>query len=110
MPCGGKAHRAAGAERRRLDHVADAHTGARAVAEDLFDAPRLVVEAENDLVDLRHLLEQIDLVVEKRAIEDRNDGLGRMNRQRPQPRAFAPCKQNCFHVNRPILPQTARVK
>ena len=69
------ANRAAGAERRRLDHVAQPHARAGALAEDLFDAARLVVEAEDDLVDLGHLLQQIDLIVQERAVEDRNDGL-----------------------------------
>ena len=45
----GVAHRAAGAERRRLDDVADAEAGIAAVAEDLLDPPRLVVEAEDRL-------------------------------------------------------------
>ena len=97
----GVANRAAGAERRRLDDVADAHAGAGAVAEHFFDAARLVVEAEDHLVDLRHLLEEIDLVVEERAIEDRHDGLGRMNRQRAEARAFAPGEQNGFHDKLP---------
>ena len=50
------------------------------------------------------LPQQIDLVVEKRAVEDGHDGLGRMNRERPQTRALAPGEENRFHVNRPILP------
>ena len=70
-----------------------------AVAEDLFDAPRLVVEAEDDLVDLRHLLEQIELIVEKRPVEDRDDRLRRVNRQRAEARAFAPREQDRLHGN-----------
>ena len=70
-----------------------------AVAEDLLDAPRLVVEAQDDFVDLRHLLEQIDLIVEKRPVEDRNDRLGRVNGQRPQPRALAPGQKDRLHDN-----------
>ena len=61
----------------------------RAVAKDLFDAARLVVEAEDHLVDLRHLLDQIELIVEKRAVEDRHDRFGCVNRQRPEARALA---------------------
>ena len=72
----GVADGAAGAERRRLDDVADLDADVRAVAEDVLDAARLVVQAEDDFVDLRHLLEQIDLVVQKRPVEDRHDGLG----------------------------------
>ena len=69
-----------------------------AVAEDLLDAPRLVVEAQHDLVDLGHLLEQIELVVEERPLEDRNDRLRRVNRQRTQPRALAAGQENRLHV------------
>ncbi len=53
---GGVAHRAGGAERRRLDHVAERDADVAAVAEHLLDAPGLVVEAEDDLVDLRTCL------------------------------------------------------
>ena len=70
-----------------------------AVAEDLLDAPRLVVEAEDDFVDLRHLLQQIDLVVEKRPVEDRNDRLGGVDGQRPEPRALAPGQKDRLHDN-----------
>ena len=73
----------------------------RPVAEHLFDAARLVVEAEDHLVDLGHLLEQVDLVVEERAIEDRNDGLRRMDRERPQTRALAPGEQDGLHDKLP---------
>ena len=98
---GGVANRAAGAERRRLDDVAQAHAGAGAVAEHLFDAARLVVEAEDHLVDLGHLLEQIDLVVEERAIENRHDRLRGMNRQRTEARALASSEQNGLHDKLP---------
>ena len=97
----GVANRAAGAERRRLDDVAQPHARAGAVAEHFFDAARLVVEAEDDLVDLGNLLEEIDLVVEERAIEDRHDGLRRMNRQRPEARALASGEQNGLHDKLP---------
>ena len=53
----GVADGASCAERHGFDHVADAQAGVAAVAEDLLDAARLVVEAEDDLVDLRHLLQ-----------------------------------------------------
>ena len=95
----GIADRAAGAERHRLDDVAQADAEPFAFAEDLLDAARLVVQAEDDFVDLRHLLQQIDLVIEKRPVEDRNDRLRRVDRQRPQPRAFAAGEQNGLHVN-----------
>ncbi len=98
---GGVANRAAGAERRRLDDVAQAHAGAGAVAEHFFDAARLIVEAEDHLVDLGNLLEEIDLVVEERAIEDRHDGLRRVDRQRTQARALASGEQNGLHDKLP---------
>ncbi len=91
------ANRAAGAERGRLDDVAHADARAGAVAKDLFDAARLVVEAENDLVDLGYLLEQIDLIVEERPVEDRDDRLRRVDGERAQACALAPCEQNRLH-------------
>ena len=96
----GVADGAAGAERHRLDDVAELEAEAVAVAEDLLDAPRLVVQAEDDLVDLGHLPQQIDLVVEKRPVEDRHDRLRRVDRQRPQARALAAGEQDGFHGNR----------
>ena len=71
----------------------------RAVAEDLLDAPRLVVEAEDDLVDLRHLLQQVDLIVQERPVEDRNDRLRGVDGQRPQPRALPPGQEDRLHDN-----------
>src|SRR5579859_1197239 len=90
---------APGPERHRLDHVADTDAEALALADDLFDAARLIVEAENDLVDLRNLLQEIDLIVEERPIEDRNDRLRRVQCQRTQPRALAACDEDGLHVN-----------
>ena len=69
----GVADRAAGAERHRLDDVAQPQAQPVALAEDLLDPARLVVQAENRLVYLRHLPEQVQLVVEERPVEDRND-------------------------------------
>ena len=95
----GIADRAAGAERHRLDDVAELDAQPLAVAEDLLDAARLVVQAQDDLVDLRHLAQEIDLVVEKRPVENRHDGLRRVDRQRPQPRALAASEQDGLHSN-----------
>ena len=67
--------RAAGPERDWLDDVADAHAKPLAVPEDLLDAPRLVVEAQNHLVDLGHPPQQIDCI-EKRPVEDGDDRFG----------------------------------
>ena len=93
------ADRAAGAERHRFDDIPEAEAEALALPEDLLDAPRLVVEAQDGLVDLGHLPEQIDLVVQKRPVEDRDDGLRSMDGQRPQARAFAAGEQDGFHRN-----------
>ena len=104
----GVADRAAGAERHRLDDVAELDAEAFAFAEDLLDAARLVVQAEDHLVDLRHLPQQIDLVVEKRPVEDRHDRLRRVDGQRPQARALAAGEQNGFHDNHDHDLQCAR--
>jgi hypothetical protein len=69
-------------EWRRLDHVADRDARLAAVAEDFLDATRLVVEAEDHFIDLRHLLEEIELIVEKGPIEDRHDRFRCVNRKR----------------------------
>ena len=95
----GIADGAAGAERHRLDDVAELDAEAFALAEDLLDAARLVVQAEDDFVDLRHLPQQVDLVIEKRPVEDRHDRLRRVDGQRPQPRALAAGEQNGLHSN-----------
>ena len=95
----GVPHGAGGAERHRLDDVAQPDTETLALAEHLFDSTRLIVEAEDDLVDFRHLFEQINLVIQKRTIQDRNDGFRRVDRERPQPGALAAGEQNRFHVS-----------
>ena len=70
-----------------------------AVAEDFFDAPGLVVQAENNFVDLRDLAQEIDLILKKRPIEDWDDGLWRVKRQRSQACALAPGKEDGSHVS-----------
>jgi hypothetical protein len=71
------------------------------VAEHVFDPPGLIVQAEDDFVDLRDLPQQIDLVVEKRPIEDRHDWLWSVKRQGAQPCALAPGEQNGLHDKLP---------
>ena len=62
-------------------------------------------------VDLGDLPQQVQLVVQERAVQDRHDRFGRMNRQRSQARALAAGKQNRLHVNqRIIMPASARVQ
>ena len=70
-----------------------------AFADDFLDAARLVVQAEDDLVDLRNLTQQIDLIVEKGPVQNRDDRLGRVHRERTQSRALAAGEQNGFHDN-----------
>src|SRR5260221_7868201 len=90
---------AAGAERHRLDDIPDADAESFPLAENLLDAARLVVETEDDLVDLRDLPQEIDLVVQERPVQDRHDRLGRVDRQRPQPRALSSGEQDGLHDN-----------
>ena len=88
---------AAGTERLRLDAVVEAHAEGRPVAEDVLDAVGLVVEAEDNFVDLGNLPEHVDLILEKRPIEDGNDGLRRVQCQRPKPRSLPTGKENGSH-------------
>ena len=97
---GGKANRAGGAERRRLDHVAERQAAVAAVAEDFLDAAGLIVQAEDDLVDLRDFLQEIQLKLQERPIEDRNDRFRCVNGERAQTRALAPGEQNRLHADR----------
>jgi hypothetical protein len=82
-----------------LHDVSQPDSETLSLAENLLDAARLVVEAENGFVYFRDLPQQIELVVEERPIENRNDGLGRMDRERPEARAFASGEENGFHIN-----------
>src|SRR5215831_6184346 len=95
----GVADRAARAERHRFDDVTDADAEPLALAEDLLDAARLVVEAQDHLVDFGDLLEQVDLVIEERPIEDRHDRLRCVQRERAEARAFATGEQDGLHDN-----------
>jgi len=96
---GGVLDRAARPERRGLDHVAQRQPGVAAVAENFLDAPRLVVETQDDFVDLGDFLYEIELKLEKRPIENRDDRFGCVNRERTKPRALAACEQNRLHRN-----------
>ena len=94
----GVPHAARGAERRRLDDVAEFDSSVLSVAEDLLDPLGLIVEAENDFVDLRYLLDEIELIVKKRPVEDRHDGFRSVNRERTKPRALAPDEKKRLHI------------
>ena len=96
---GGVLDGAARAERRRFDHVPQRQPGLAAVAENFLDAARLIVEAQDDFVDFGDFLYEIELKLQKRPIEDRDDRLRRVNRERTQPRALAACEQNRLHRN-----------
>ena len=87
------------AERRRLDDVFQAETRVSSVAEDFFDPARLIVQAEDDLVDFRDLLQQVELKLQERPIENRDDGFGCVNRKRTQSRALAPSEENRLHTS-----------
>jgi hypothetical protein len=91
---------AAGPERCWFHHVPEVNSEVGAVAEHLFDAPRLVVQAQDDFVDFRHLTQQVDLVAQERAVENRNDRFWCVERQRPKPRPLATGEEDCLHVNR----------
>ena len=65
--------------------------------------PGLVVQAENDLVDLGNLPEQVELVAEKWSIEDRDDRLRCVKGQRAKARAFPPARRMAFmRRHRPV--------
>jgi len=88
---------AGGPEWRRLDDVPDLDAQLRPVPEDLLDAAGLIVEAEDDLVDLRHLLQQVELIVEKRPVEDRDNRFWRVDGERPQPRPLPSGEKDRLH-------------
>src|SRR5262245_53732009 len=88
---------ARGSKRRGLDDVADLDSDVRPIPEDLLDPARLIIQTENDFIDLGHLLEKIDLVVQKWAIEDRNDRLWRVNGEWPESGSLAPGQKDRLH-------------
>jgi hypothetical protein len=90
---------AARPERLGLDDVADPDPEPFAFTEDLLDPARLVVQAQDDFVDLGDLFQEIDLVVEKRPIQDRHDRFRRVDGERPQPRTLATGEQDGLHDN-----------
>jgi hypothetical protein len=87
------------AEGCRLHDVTDLDAEVGAVAKDLLDAARLVVEAENDLVDLRNLLQEVNLIVQERPVENRNNRLRCVDGQGAQPSPFAPARRIAFMTN-----------
>jgi hypothetical protein len=93
----GVADGAAGAERHRLDDVAKPQAEPLPLTEDLLDAARLIVQAEDDLIDFRHLAQQVDLVVEERAAQNRDDRLRCVHGQGTQPRALPAGEEDGLH-------------
>ena len=93
------ADRATGPERHGFDDVAELDSETFALAEDFFDSARLIVQAENHLVYLWHLAQQVDLVVEERPVEDRHDGLRRVDGEGSQASALTASEQDGLHSN-----------
>ena len=60
----------------------------------------LIVQAENHLVDLRQLLEELDLVMDKRAIEDRHDRFRRIEGEWPETRTKPSSQEDGLHGQR----------
>ena len=50
-------------------------------------------------VDLGDLLEEVELVMQERSLEDWDDGLRSVNRERPEARTLAPGEENRLHTN-----------
>ncbi len=108
---------ARGAERLRLDDVADPHVVMRSVAEDVLDLLWLVGEAEDDVVDV-DASEQVQLIGEKRRADERHDGLRGVQRQGPQAGAFSACENHGLHrramtpskENKSLASRTPRAK
>ena len=88
-----------GAERCRLDDIPDLDAELGPVAEDLLDPTGLIVEAEDHLIDFRHLLQQVELIVQKRAVEDRNDWFGVWMVRGRSRVPFPPARRIAFMTN-----------
>ena len=88
-------------EWHRFHDIAEPDAERSAVPEEVLDAAGLVVQAENDLVDLGNLPEQVELVAEKWSIEDRDDRLRCVKGQRAKARAFPPGEENGLHAETP---------
>src|SRR4030095_6922223 len=97
------AHRPRGAGGLGLHDILNRQTSPAAVAEDFLDAPRLVIQTEDDLIDFRDLLQKVELVMQKWAIEDRNDRFWCVNCQRAQSRALAPSQEYRLHSQPSML-------
>src|SRR5213078_145970 len=80
---------AGGAERLGLHDVTQTYPQLGSITEDRGDRLGLIVEAENHLVYLGHLFDQVDLIGEERPIEDRHDRFRRVEGERPQPGPLA---------------------
>ena len=88
---------APGAQRIRLDHVAQRQAGLAPVTHGGGDPVRSVIEAQDDFVDLGHLPQQVDLIIEKGPVENRHDRLGQLQRERTQPRTEATGENDGLH-------------
>jgi hypothetical protein len=86
-------------ERRRLDRLQASPRLQVTTRLHFLDPAWLVVQAENDLVDFRDLLQQVELKLQERPVENRDDGFGCVNRKRTQSRALAPSEENRLHTS-----------
>ena len=93
----GVLHSTGRSQRHRLDDVADRHAQLPAVADQVFDPAGLIVQAEDDLVNLRNLPEEVDLIAEKRTVEDRHDRLRRIERERAKARTLPAGEEDRLH-------------
>ena len=58
----------------------------------------LIAQAEGDVGDAR-APQNLDLIEQKRSVDDRDNGLWRINGERTEPGAFAACEDECLHKN-----------
>ena len=79
-----------------LVRVTHGHAVVHAVAEDVFDLPWLIGEAQDDLRNFGALY-SINLEEEKRDISQRHYGFGRVERQRTQSRALSSREYECLN-------------
>ena len=88
--------RAGGAERRFFDDVADAQSELGTVAEVRRDRVGEVAGGQDDVID-PGVLEPAQRALQERHVHDGDHGLGRLERQRPKPRALTTNENDCLH-------------
>src|SRR6185369_13037047 len=78
----------AGPERRRLGDVPEVYAIVRAVTHNVLYLIGLIAQRQGNIGDPGSL-EDLDLIDQKRAIDDRNNGFGSIDRERSEPGPFA---------------------